>query len=150
MKRKHYFFIVCLAIFALWACERPATQQNASTTNPSSSDANSTAVAVDTQSVPLPENPSTTTGTIVTQEQGLLHGAYAVLYGNFGSEKEAEDNSRVLRAQRINCYIHKNQDQNFGVLIGPFRDHLEASKQMSRLQSRGIESLSLYHLGEQQ
>jgi cell division septation protein DedD len=142
-----YFSIVLLACFALWACDPDAMQQKANTQDPSS-DANTT--TEEAQTTPPPENPGTTTGTIVSQEQEPLPGAYAVLYGGFGTEQEAEDNSRDLRAQRVNCYLHKTPDKKFGVLIGPFRNYSQAKKQMSRLQERGIESLSLYHLGETQ
>ena len=75
-------------------------------------------------------------------------GAYAVLYGNIGSKLEAEDNIRVLRAQRVNCFIHETADKQYGVLVGPFRNYSEASKQMGRLQERGIENLSLYPMAK--
>lgn len=80
-------------------------------------------------------------------EQQAPSGHYAVLYGSFGSKLQAEDNMRVLRASRVNCYIHEDANAQYGVLVGPFRNHGEASKQMSRLQERGIANLSLYAMG---
>lgn len=77
-----------------------------------------------------------------------LPGEYAILYGTFGTQEQAEAFSRELRAQRVNCFIYRTPEDKFGVFVGRYPNHEAARKQLLRLQEKGIKNLSLYHLGE--
>lgn len=82
----------------------------------------------------------------VMQQQMAPTGPHAILYGQFGTKQQAEDNIRILRASRVNCFIHETSVGQYGVLVGPFRNYNEASKQMGRLQERGIDNLTVYQM----
>lgn len=142
MNRKKIYFYTVACCLAFWACEPVETQQSNSD---SVSNAESAQQESPTETPPVKEDGDA--GTIGSETQYPLPGAYAILYGNFGSQQDAEDNIRTLRALRINCYLHKTRDKQYGVLIGPYANHSQAEKQMFRLQEREIEDLSLYHLG---
>ena len=143
-QKKIYLYIVACCL-AFWACDPTTTQQNADAANAPKKE--STQQESPVEGPPVDED--TGAGTISADSQAPLPGAYAILYGNFGTQQDAEDNIRTLRALRVNCYLHKTRDKLYGVLIGPYANHSQANKQMNRLQEREIENLSLYHLGGQ-
>ncbi|MFQ5629861.1 MAG: SPOR domain-containing protein [bacterium] len=142
IQRQILLFIITTCLI-IWACEPVANQQQSKTD--SASNGESTQQENTAETPPVDEG--TGAGTTVADSQEPLPGAYAVLYGSFGAQQDAEDNIRTLRALRINCYLHKTKDKQYGVLIGPYANYSQANKQMNRLQEREIENLSLYHLG---